>query len=174
MTGALDANGKNIVDSRFGPRMSMGLVTENGKTFDGRQAILKIDSYTQTSGSYPDGTAYTLQQPHYALTDTSGKALSLPTRFSVRAAPHLAGMGLLEAVPETELAALASASQSDADGAVGRLQIVADALNPATRRVGRFGWRGSSATVLQQTAAALNADMASPLRCCQHAIAPGR
>ncbi|GAB7129298.1 hypothetical protein JCM19000A_38060 [Silvimonas sp. JCM 19000] len=159
MTGALDANGKNIVDSRFGPRMSMGLVTENGKTFDGRQAILKIDSYTQTSGSYPDGTAYTLQQPHYALTDTSGKALSLPTRFSVRAAPHLAGMGLLEAVPETELAALASASQSDADGAVGRLQIVADALNPATRRVGRFGWRGSSATVLQQTAAALNADM---------------
>ena len=159
MTGSIDANGKNIVDNRFGPRLSQGLVTEGGKSFDGRQAILKIDSYTQTNGSYPDNTAYTLQQPHYTLTDLTGKVLPLPTRFSVRAAPHLAGMGLLEAVPESQLQALAVASQKDVDGAVGKLQIVADTINPATKRVGRFGWRGSAATVQQQAAVALNADM---------------
>ena len=159
MTGSVDSKGNNVVDSRFGPRLSQGLVTEGGKTFDGRQGILKIDSYTETAGSYPDKTTYTLQQPHYTLTDVSGKALPLPSRFSVRTAPHLEGMGLLEAVPETELQALVSASQSDPDGAVGKLQIVADAINPATKRVGRFGWRGSAASVQQQAAMALNADM---------------
>ncbi|WP_332879551.1 di-heme oxidoredictase family protein, partial [Massilia sp. S19_KUP03_FR1] len=47
----------------------------------------------------------------------------------------------------------------DADGAVGKLQIIADPLDATIKRVGRFGWRGTSATVLQQTSAALNSDM---------------
>jgi CxxC motif-containing protein (DUF1111 family) len=79
--------------------------------------------------------------------------------MSVRAAPHLVGMGLLEAVPESALEALAATTATDPDGAVGRLQIVSDMQDPGSRRVGRFGWRASTATVLQQTAFALNADM---------------
>src|ERR1700682_996783 len=90
---------------------------------------------------------------------TAGEPLDLPARMSVRAAPHLAGTGLLEAVPESTLEALAAASAKDRDGAIGRLQIAADMQDPGILRVGRFGWRGSAATVLQQTAFALNADM---------------
>jgi len=51
--------------------------------------------------------------------------------MSVRAAPHMAGMGLLEAVPESEIQALAAASLTDPDGAVGKLQII---------RICRFGY----------------------------------
>ena len=159
LTGDSDANGNVVPDTRFGGHLEQGLITDAGKTFDGRQAILSIASYKTTSGTYPDGTAYALQAPQYALTDTSGKALDLPAHMSVRSAPHLVGMGLLEAVPESTLQALATASQGDADGAVGKLQIVTDLKNPSLKRVGRFGWRATSATVEQQTAAALNGDI---------------
>jgi len=159
LTGDNDSAGKLIVDGRFGGHLAQGLVTEGGKTYDGRQGVLKVASYLATNGSYPDGTPYTLQTPQYALTDTSGKPLALPARLSVRTAPHLVGMGLLEAVPESTLETLVAASARDADGVAGRLQIVADLANPAIKRVGRFGWRATSATVLAQAAAALNSDM---------------
>lgn len=159
LTGDSDATGQLVTDGRFGGRLSQGLVTESGKTYDGRQAVLKIDGYEETTGQYVDGTPFTLQKPRYALSDVSGNPLALPARMSVRTAPHLAGIGLLESVPETQLEALANASIKDPDGAVGRLQIVADVSEAGVRRVGRFGWRGSSATVVQQTAEALNADM---------------
>jgi CxxC motif-containing protein (DUF1111 family) len=159
LIGSSDANGKLIPDSRFGTRLYQGLITNNGKTFDGRQATLKITSYKETVDRYPDGTPYTLQLPQYSLTDLSGKAVAIPTRMSVRTAPQIIGMGLLEAVPESVLATLAAASTKDIDGAVGRLQIVADLKDPSIKRVGRFGWRATNATVEQQTVDALNGDM---------------
>jgi CxxC motif-containing protein (DUF1111 family) len=159
LTGDSDANGNPVPDARFGGHLEQGLVTDAGKTFDGRQAILGIASYKTTAGSYPDGTAYTLQTPQYALTDTSGKALDMPAHLSVRAAPHLVGMGLLEAVPESSLQALVAAGANDPDGAKGKLQIVTDLKDPTLKRVGRFGWRATTATVEQQTAAALNGDI---------------
>jgi CxxC motif-containing protein (DUF1111 family) len=79
--------------------------------------------------------------------------------MSVRAAPHLVGMGLLEAVPESAIQALAASSTSDPDGAVGKVQVIADLQDPTIMRVGRFGWRATTATVLQQTASALNGDI---------------
>ena len=159
LTGDTDANGNVVPDARFGGHLEQGLVTDLGQTFDGRQATLTIASYKSTAGTYPDGTAYTLQTPQYALADLSGNALPMPAHMSVRAAPHLVGMGLLEAVPEATLQALATASASDPDHATGKLQIVADLANPAINRVGRFGWRATSATVAQQSAAALNGDI---------------
>ncbi len=159
LTGDSDSKGNPVIDPRFGGRLAQGLVTEGGKTFDGRQGVLKIGSYQDIPGQYPDKTPYVLQAPRYALTDVAGKALPLPPHLSVRTAPHLAGMGLLEAVPEASLEALAKASIKDPDGAIGRLQIVADPVNPAIKRVGRFGWRATSASLAQQVALALNGDM---------------
>jgi CxxC motif-containing protein (DUF1111 family) len=158
-TGSTDASGKPIADERFGTHLSQGLITNSGKTFDGRQAVLKVSSYREIAGQYPDRTPYVLQIPQYTLTDAAGKALDMPQRLSVRTAPHMAGMGLLEAVPESTLAALAAASARDTDGAVGKLQIITDLKDPNIKRVGRFGWRATSATVEQQTAEAFNIDM---------------
>ena len=159
LTADNDSAGKPVPDARFGGHLEQGLVTEAGTTYDGRQAVLTIDAYKQTTGQYPDGTAYTLQAPHYTLTDTAGKALDMPARMSVRTAPHLIGLGLLESVPESALEALAKAGVNDPDGAVGKLQIVSDLKDSSIKRVGRFGWRATAATVQQQTAVALNADI---------------
>ncbi|MEK8029950.1 di-heme oxidoredictase family protein [Ideonella sp. DXS29W] len=159
LTADLDPKGKPVPDARFGGHLAQGLVVSNGNTVDGRQAVLKISGYKSTEGRYPDGTTYSLKTPQYVLTSLTGQTLPLPERMSVRAAPHLIGMGLLEAVPESTLQALADASVNDKDGAVGRLQIVPDKIDPTIKRVGRFGWKATSATVEQQTAEALNADM---------------
>jgi CxxC motif-containing protein (DUF1111 family) len=177
LTADVDASGQLVPDARFGGHLEQGLVVENKVTYDGRQALLTIDAYNTVTGVYADNTSYTLQTPHYLLTDLTGKPLPLPTRMSVRAAPHMAGMGLLEAVPESQLQALATASRTDPDGAVGKLQIVPDLQDPTITRVGRFGWRATVATVAQQTATALNGDMGVtttilPHHLCGLAIAP--
>jgi CxxC motif-containing protein (DUF1111 family) len=111
-----------------------------------------IASYTTTSGQYGDATPYSLQKPNYSFSGTT------PAFFSVRIAPQLVGLGLLEAVSESTIMALADPSDTNADGISGRVQTV---LDPQTsqQRLGRFGYKGSKARVSHQIAAAYNTDM---------------
>ncbi len=90
--------------------------------------------------------------PVYSFTGTT------PPFYSVRIAPPLVGMGLLEAISESSVMALADPGDSDQDGISGRAQIVTD---PETgqSRLGRFGYKGASARVRHQVAIALNTDM---------------
>jgi len=82
----------------------------------------------------------------------------VPDQFSVRIAPQLVGMALLEAIPEASIVALADPSDIDGDGISGRIHAVTD---PETGdvRLGRFGYKAGQATVRHQVAGALNADM---------------
>nr|WP_298155103.1 di-heme oxidoredictase family protein [uncultured Pseudoxanthomonas sp.] len=157
--------GTQTQDPRFGLRLQQGTYREAGANIDGREAELVLTGYTEIPGRYADGTGYVLRRPNYALRDRAGQALALPTALSVRVAPSLVGLGLLEAVPEQHLERLVLAQQGDPDGVAGRLQIVADARDPGVSRVGRFGWKGGSATLEQQASLAFNTDMgvASPL-----------
>jgi CxxC motif-containing protein (DUF1111 family) len=77
---------------------------------------------------------------------------------SYRQAPPLIGLGLLEAVPDDELAALADPDDADGDGISGRLNVVWDTEAKATR-IGRFGHKASVATLREQTAGAFVNDM---------------
>lgn len=76
---------------------------------------------------------------------------------SPRAAPHIAGAGLLEAVPEEDVLALADPDDRDGDGISGRARMVAGA--DGRPRLGRFGWRARTADVREQVADALAEDM---------------
>ena len=165
-TGTADPSGKLAPDPRFGSVLQQGTLTVNGKVFDGRQGALSIASYEERKGTYPDGTVFTLQKPVYRLTDKAGKILPLPEKLSVRAAPHVTGMGMLEAVTEQYLEGLVKAQKNDPDGVAGKLQIVRDPADPTISRVGRFGWRAGSPTIEAQTALAFNDDMGvtSPLK----------
>ena len=111
-----------------------------------------ISSYTTINGQYADGTPYTLQKPNY----TFGSYR--PAFFSVRLAPQLVGMGLLEAVSESTIEALAAADNAGTNGILGHLQIVTD---PQTGqpRLGRFSYKAGKARVIHQIAGALNSDM---------------
>jgi CxxC motif-containing protein (DUF1111 family) len=116
------------------------------------EGTANISSWTITNGTYGDGTPYELRKPNYSFTGT------VPTNFSVRRTPPLIGMGLLEAIAESTVAAWADPNDSNGDGISGRMQTVVDPQTGQTR-MGRFGWKAGKATVAQQVASALNADM---------------
>jgi len=68
------------------------------------------------------------------------------------------GLGLLEAVPETTLRALAARQKAEGSGVAGRVNYVWDAT--ARKNLpGRYGWKSEQPTVLQQTAGAFAGDM---------------
>jgi len=103
------------------------------------------------SGTYPDGTPYTLEKPTYQWGDDT-------LRLSPRIAPAVIGMGLLEAIPAVTLERLADPDDRDGDGISGRLRMVTD---PETGepRPGRFGWKAEADSVARQTANAFQQDM---------------
>jgi CxxC motif-containing protein (DUF1111 family) len=111
-----------------------------------------ISSYATINGTYGDSTPYTLQQPNYSFSPHT------PAFFSVRLAPQLVGMGLLEAIDESTIEALADPSDLNSDGISGKLRTVTD---PETGqlRIGRFTYRGAQARISHQIASALRNDM---------------
>jgi CxxC motif-containing protein (DUF1111 family) len=101
----------------------------------GRAALL-VD-WEERAGRYVDGTPYRLRRPR--LKSARGP---LPRPHSARAAPAVIGLGLLEAVPEAAILALADPEDRDQDGISGRPAWV---VPPSGGRgLGRFGWKASS------------------------------
>ena len=74
-------------------------------------------------------------------------------RYSIRVAPPLLGLGLLEAISEASLLAGADAEDADGDSISGRPHRL------PSGRLGRFGWKALRATVAEQTAAAFSEDI---------------
>jgi CxxC motif-containing protein (DUF1111 family) len=109
-------------------------------------------------GTYGDGTPFELMAPAYHLDELAYGALRDDVVLGGRTAPHLVGLGLLEAVPESAILRNADPEDRDGDGVSGRASIVQDHVSGALA-LGRFGWKASQPTVLQQTAAAFLNDM---------------
>lgn len=93
-----------------------------------------------------------LRKPNYQFTGV------VPPRFSARIAPQLNGMGLLEAIPEQAIMALADPDDANGDGISGRANRVLDPVTGQTR-LGRFGYKAATGSVKHQIAAAFNTDM---------------
>ena len=134
------------------PHPTLGSVLQPQATSGPTEGSVTIASYTTTSGQYGDSTPYSLQKPNYAFSGTT------PAFFSVRIAPQLVGLGLLEAVSESTIMALADPGDTNLDGISGRIQTV---LDPQTsqQRLGRFTHKGGKARISHQIAGALNTDM---------------
>src|SRR5690606_24134772 len=81
-----------------------------------------------------------------------------PDAYSVRQAPQVIGMGLLEAVSEETILANVDANDINNDGVYGTPQWV---TNPETgeTHLGRFGWKAGKASVRHQTSEALLLDL---------------
>lgn len=109
-------------------------------------------------GRYADGTRYRLRKPAYRIAQLAYGPLPPDVMTSGRISNPVIGLGLLEAVPEATLAALADPEDRDGDGISGRLNMVWDA--PSGRLMpGRFGWKANAATLSHQNAAAARNDM---------------
>lgn len=70
----------------------------------------------------------------------------------------LFGAGVVEAIPDEALAALADPNDRDGDGVSGRVHWVTDAASGAAR-AGRFGWKAQQATLLSFCAEAYLEEM---------------
>jgi CxxC motif-containing protein (DUF1111 family) len=139
-------------DASGSPDPALGSVLQPQSTTGPGEGSATISSYTTNTAQYADGTPYSLIKPSYAF---SGVA---PAFFSVRLAPQLVGLGLLEAVSESTVLAQADPDDADHDGISGRIQTVTD---PETGqlRLGRFNYRAGKARLSHQIAGALNNDM---------------
>ena len=118
---------------------------------------VEID-YEEIPGRFDDGTPYSLRRPTYRIVGSAYGDFDDTLLVSPRTAPHMVGMGLLEAVAEADIVAREDADDRDGDGISGRANRV---WNPVTGRaeLGRFGWKANAASLMAQSAGAANGDI---------------
>ncbi len=131
----------------------------NNAAVSGLQPEGEIEiEYVEHAGQFADGTPYSLRQPTYRLHDLGYGPLHPDTLISPRIAPALIGLGLLEAIPVADLAAVAARQADEEQGISGRLNRVWD-VSHQTWMPGRFGWKANVGSVRHQTAGAFQGDM---------------
>ncbi|MCB9507169.1 MAG: thiol oxidoreductase [Myxococcales bacterium] len=121
------------------------------------EIAIAID-WIESTGQFDDGTAYTLREPSFDITRPDGTSLPAGLVFSPRVAPPVFGLGLLEAVAEADIVALADPDDADGDGISGRANRVWSPTLQAMS-LGRFGWKANTANLTDQAAAAYFNDM---------------
>lgn len=107
--------------------------------------------YTPIDGRYPDGMPWHLREPHYRLTGLNYGPLAQTTIIRPRLAPALFGVGLLQAVAQTDV----DLGSADAENA----RAFAGWWRPEPHGPGRFGWQAATVTIREQTTRAMAREM---------------
>lgn len=133
--------------------------------------------YTEETVTYADGTTVTLRRPVFEIaspydapdetsqTASPTSALLQPqVHYGARIGQPVFGLGLLEAIPEADILALADPDDSDGDGISGRPNFVYDRVkdlagDPDPVSLGRFGWKANTPSVEVQSLGALVGDI---------------
>ena len=139
-------------DAKGTPHLKLGGALQPKSLNGVAEGSATVASYTETHGKYGDGKPFTLRKPVFGFADET------PAAFSARLTPQLVGLGLLEAISERDVLALADPLDANKDGISGRPQIVHDAETKQPR-LGRFGYKAAQPTLKQQIAHAFNSDM---------------
>ena len=114
---------------------------------------------------FPDGEIAELRQPVFTIENAYDPRLAASdVKLSPRMASPMIGLGLLEAIKAEDILALADLQDKNRDGIRGRPNYVFDAVKARAGEklpvsLGRFGWKASHPTLLQQSLAALNGDI---------------
>ncbi len=114
-------------------------------------------AWIETAIAYGDGETQRMRRPRVTIESPNGSPLPAMLQ-SYRQAQPLIGLGLLEAIPDDDLRALADPDDADGDGISGRVNEVWDAQR-GEMRVGRFGHKATSPNVRHQTAGAFADDI---------------
>ncbi|MCK6530721.1 thiol oxidoreductase [Myxococcota bacterium] len=147
------------------PVPGLGDQVRDHATFGLTPAATVTLEWTEQAGSFPvGGSPYVMRRVEPVVTLADGSPLPGEVLVSARIPPPVFGLGLLEAVPEEEIIALADPDDADGDGISGRANRVWDVARGETV-LGRFGWKAGNPDLLQQAAAAYRHDMGvgSPL-----------
>lgn len=139
------------------PVPGFGLQIQNQAVF-GVQPEAKFNvTYSEIVEVLADGTKVILRKPHYSLIDSY-----IPVPSNILISPRIGspvfGLGLLEAIPEQDILADVDVNDANKDGIFGKANYVFDAVTKQ-RKLGRFGWKANTASLLEQCTAAFNNDM---------------
>ncbi|MGC1509121.1 di-heme oxidoreductase family protein [Ketobacter sp.] len=121
------------------------------------EASIKL-SFTTKTITLADGEKVELSKPIVSLADFAYGDPHPQLSTSLRLAPPMIGLGLLEAIPESELRKLEDESDKNGDQISGRLNRVWDSARKGYT-VGRFGWKAEQPSLRQQNAAAFSGDI---------------
>ena len=125
-----------------------------GVASEGRMTV----AYRDRAVTLGDGTAVMLRRPVYRAVDLAYGPMRPGTMVAPRVTPPIIGVGLLEAVPDADILALASAGKADSDGVSGRPNRVWSAAQGKVM-LGRFGWKAGQPSLADQLAGAFAGDM---------------
>ncbi|EEA95403.1 di-heme oxidoredictase family protein [Pseudovibrio sp. JE062] len=115
-------------------------------------------TYEEIKVDLSEGEVAYLRKPTYTIENLAYGPMSEHALISARVAPPMIGLGLLEAIAETDITSQADPDDSDNDGISGRVSWVNPA-DPDSKMIGRFGWKALNATVLSQSAGAFAGDI---------------
>ena len=147
-----DAHGGPLGDPSYGTQLQPQALP--GMTAEATPQI----QFETIEGTYDDGTPYELIKPNYTITNLGYGELSEDIQISPRIATQMIGLGLLEAITEDDLLALADPNDEDNDGISGKANYVWDEENQQTV-IGRFGHKANQPTLRQQVASAFLGDL---------------
>ena len=119
------------------------------------EAELYVD-WEEQPVAFADGERVVLREPRLRIEALNFGPLGSDVMFSLRIAQPLVGLGLLDAVPEDALVALARRQMEQ--GINGHANYVWDAINQRVA-IGRYGWKANQHSLKQQSAAAAIGDM---------------
>lgn len=145
-----------------------GTETENEPTYGEQfnpKGIIKVlgegevkISYTEVNGTFADGEKYTLLKPSLVFTELRYGEMAKEVMTSLRVAPQVIGLGLLEAITEKDILKQVDEFDKDKDGISGKANYVYD-REFKKNRLGRFGWKSNQPSLKHQNAGAFNGDM---------------
>lgn len=120
------------------------------------EAKIKID-YTEIPFTFSDGEVASLRKPVYTL-NTPYQVMPGNYMSSVRLAPPVFGLGLLELLPEGTILSFADENDANNDGISGRPNYVHDPLSNKSV-LGRFGLKANNPNLMVQVASAFHQDI---------------
>ncbi len=147
----VDGDGNAIgADTSYGPQLQPlalgGVPAEASVRWSDDGAVDEDSAFSVPLGA---GAAYHVYSQNYGPFDPD-------TRVYARLSPHLTGMGLIDHVSEAEILEWEDPDDLDGDGISGRANWLG---GDADRRLGRYGWKANTATLLDQVAFAFAGDM---------------
>jgi len=151
-TPGTDSHGSSLTDAVYGGQLQDNAIL--GITVKGQYNIL-YETFVETLS---DGTVVQLQKPIYQINNLGYGPLSGNLMVSPRIATQMVGLGLLEAVSDSDILSRADSNDSNGDGISGKPNYVYDIISNSSK-LGRFGWKANQPSIRQQVAAAFSGDL---------------
>lgn len=147
-----DAHGGPLDDPNYGGQFNhRGILNVPG---EGNVQII----YKTINGKFADGEEYTLLKPQLEFSQLAYGEFAKDIMFSLRTAPQMIGLGLLEAIKESDILSKVDADDANKDGISGRPNYVWDIVKKK-KAIGRFGWKANQPNLMQQNFSAFLGDI---------------